>query len=268
LVSLPSLPTFLQPRPLVDMRLTRVFVDLDLKLGQMVELDTTVNQYLTKVLRLKPNDRVALFNGRCHADFIGLIDKLKRNSLQIKLLDKVEKITDSTLLTHIIQAISRSDHIDFSIQKASELGVSSLIFFNSEFTQSPVKTSNLDRKLQHWQNIAIKACEQSGRHFIPHILFYKNLQLALQTLPIEARRILLDLSGNDLIDNNWQKQNLENYILLGNEGGLSQEEISLAANEGFISYQLGPRVLRTETAAIAALAVIQYQLGDMKKTSS
>jgi 16S rRNA (uracil1498-N3)-methyltransferase len=151
--------------------------------------------------------------------------------------------------------------MDWMIQKTTELGISKISLFNAERTQSPLKSTQLEKKLAHWQRIVISACEQSGRALLPEIRFHSHLQQALAASIIEFK-LLLDFDGGSLVSA-LQTPCAAVSVLLGPEGGLSQSEIELAKSADFTPVRLGPRVLRTETAATAALTIVQATLGDL-----
>ncbi len=145
----------------------------------------------------------------------------------------------------------------------SELGVGRIALFNAERSQTPLKPVQLEKKIQHWRSVAISACEQSGRTILPEITFHRHFDQALATSTIDCK-LLLDISGDSLASVlQQQSRRTPLTILLGPEGGLNPAEIELAKTTGFAAVTLGPRVLRTETAAISALAIAQSLIGDM-----
>ena len=151
--------------------------------------------------------------------------------------------------------------MDWVIQKTTELGVNKISIFNAERTQSSLKPAQLEKKLAHWRGVAISACEQSGRALVPQVDFHASLERAIAASKTEIK-LLLDFDGAALASV-LQSPCTALSILLGPEGGLSPAEIQLARTAGFAAARLGPRVLRTETAATAALAIAQSSLGDL-----
>lgn len=242
------------------MRISRVYTDAALVVGETISLDKSQSHYLKHVLRLKSGAALLLFNGRDEFDYEAM---LIIDGKQVgALIGGVKPVNnESELKSEIMQGLGRPDHMDWVIQKTTELGVNRISIFNAERTQSPLKPALLEKKLAHWRGIAISACEQCGRTLLPQIRFHDSLDQAIMVSVIETRW-LLDFDGPALASVLPARCTAVS-ILLGPEGGLSPAEIQLAKAAGFASAQLGPRVLRTETAAIAALAIAQATLGDM-----
>lgn len=206
---------------------------------------------------------VTLFNGADHVDYQGKLSFEGKKAV-VEIASSRQEKTDSGLHTAIIQGLSRGDRIDFSIQKCTELGISRIGIFNARHTQNPLRKAQQEKRLSHWLGIAIKACEQCGRHRIPDIRFYSDLGSAIEHIDENGKKIMLDFDGPPLagIICNHEAENPVS-LLTGPEGGLSPEEKTLAKRQGFIPAKLGPRVLRTETAAMAGLTLIQSIHGDM-----
>ena len=242
------------------MRISRVHIDAALIVGETISLDKSESHYLKHVLRLKPGAALLLFNGRDAFDYeASLVFNGKQVGAIIGVARPVKK--ESELESEIMQGLGRADHMDWVIQKTTELGVKRISIFNAERTQSPLKPALLEKKLAHWRGIAISACEQCGRTLLPQVDFHDNLNQAIGASVIETR-LLLDFDGAALASILPARCTAVS-MLLGPEGGLNPAEIQLAKAAGFASAKLGPRVLRTETAAIAALAIAQTTLGDM-----
>jgi 16S rRNA (uracil1498-N3)-methyltransferase len=244
------------------MRRVRVHVDAELAAGTDIALPQAQSHYLKHVLRLKPGAALCLFNGREASDYPAeLIGDGKQ--LAAGVHSKQSVTTESALHSEIIQGLGRADHMDWMIQKTAELGVSRIALFNAERTQTPLKPAQLEKKMQHWHSVAISACEQSGRTIIPEITFQRDLGRAIATPTIDCK-LLLDFNGDSLTSVLQQRSpSMPLAILLGPEGGLNPAEIEHAKSTGFAPVTLGPRVLRTETAAITALAIAQSLVGDM-----
>jgi 16S rRNA (uracil1498-N3)-methyltransferase len=241
-------------------RISRVHVDARLVVGEEISLDKPRGHYLKHVLRLKSGAALLLFNGREAIDYKATLDFDGKN-VNARIDQAIPLYTESRLDSEIIQGLGRADHMDWMVQKTIELGANKISLFNAEHTQSPLKPAQLERKLAHWQGVAISACEQSGRALVPEINFYNHLQQALSASTIEFK-LLLDFDGEALVST-LQPPRAAVSILLGPEGGLSQPEIELAKTAGFTPVRLGQRVLRTETAATAALAIVQATIGDL-----
>jgi 16S rRNA (uracil1498-N3)-methyltransferase len=244
------------------MRLSRIFVGQALDLGAQIHLDSDACHYLKNVLRLKSDATIVLFNGEDHYDYEGLISYEGKQAMAT-IQNRLAGNTESTLSTEIIQGLSRSDHMDWMIQKCTELGVNRISVFNADHTQITLKPAQLKKRMLHWRKIAIKACEQCGRQVPPQISFQQNLASAIEESAPGGLKILLDIEGDRLQSGSVSNKPVEQIaITLGPEGGLSETEIKSAKKTGFVAASIGPRVLRTETAAATALAIIQFTFGD------
>ncbi len=243
------------------MRITRIHVGAELAVGAEIALDKPQCHYLKHVLRLKSGAAMFLFNGREALDYHATL-VLEGKQAKAMIDAAIPLNTETELDCEVIQGMGRSDHMDWMIQKTTELGVSKISIFNSERTQSPLKTAQLEKKLEHWRSVIISACEQCGRTILPGLSFHTNLGQAIAVSNGELK-LLLDFDGTALASSLQPPQQAVS-LLLGPEGGLNQPEIELAKSAGFVPVKLGPRVLRTETAATAALAIVQLTLGDLK----
>ncbi len=245
------------------MRLSRTYLNQPLATGSTVALDRDHSHYIRNVLRLKSGASIALFNGTDDCDYRATLRFEGRNTTA-EIVSCECLISDSELESEVILGVSRSDRIDFSIQKCTELGVNRICIFNAQHSQNPAKQTQLEKRLAHWLAIAIKACEQCGRHRIPEIRFYYQIEEMLDNCNHAGNKFLLDFNGPGLPGLLSTKQaDIQVSLLTGPEGGLAQREITLAKEQGFLPAQLGPRVLRTETAAIAGLTIIQAIWGDV-----
>jgi len=186
----------------------------------------------------------------------------KKNSVTAIVNSATEVHNESPLNITLVQAISSGDRMDFTIQKAVELGVKNIQPISSKRSVVKLSAERAEKRTEHWQNIAISACEQSGRAYVPNVLAPTSLEQWLSKNPsANSTRILLNPIGAiRLIE--IPKPTDEIQLLIGAEGGLSQEEIDLATSHHFQSTVLGPRILRTETAALTAIAAMQLAWGD------
>ncbi len=244
------------------MRIPRVFVGTELAVGVDCELPPDRAHYLKNVLRLKTGAAVFLFDGKTPADFSAVIEIDGK-----RVLARVEGVNalnnESALDTTIILGLGRGDHVDWSLQKCTELGASRFVLFNAERTQKPLKPAQLEKKQLHWQAITVSACEQCGRAVRPQVEFCRSLAQALDTTTA-GLGLLLDFTATPLVSA-LTGEFAEVAILLGPEGGLTEAEIEQARAAGYRAVGLGPRVLRTETAATAALAIVQSSLDDGRR---
>ena len=242
------------------MRITRVHIAAELVVGEEIILDKSRIHYLEHVLRLKPGAALLLFNGREAVDYAATL-VVEAGQHRALINAAIPLTNESDLDSEIIQGLARGDHIDWMIQKTTELGVNRISVFNAQRTQSPLKPVHLEKKLGHWNRIAVSACEQCGRAVVPAFEFYADLEQALAACN-GTTRLLLDFDGNALASI-AQPPDSAVSMLIGPEGGLSPGEIEFARAAAFVPARLGPRVLRTETAATAALAIIQSNFGDL-----
>jgi 16S rRNA (uracil1498-N3)-methyltransferase len=245
---------------------SRFFIPESLQIGATVKLSDNAAAHATRVLRLEISDEIVLFNGDGH-DYICAICSIKKSETLV-IVKSFVKITNESLLNiTLLQGISSGDRMDYTIQKAVELGVTAIVPIVT--TRSVVKLTNerAEKRLAHWQSVVYAACEQSGRAFIPQVAAPVTLSAWLQANihgPSGASpvtRILLNpIGAMRLAELPKPTGNIE--LLIGAEGGLSQAEIDTAFSQGFQSVVLGARILRTETAALTAIAAMQTLWGD------
>lgn len=244
------------------MRLSRIFIDQEIQLGSEIGLPTDKAHYVKHVLRLKNLNEIVIFNGRQPQDYLAEI-VIQGKQVNARINSAYEKHNDSAITINLIQAIGKSEHMDFIFQKATELGIDRFHLFNAQRTQSPLKDKRLEKKLNHWKGIVISACEQCNRNRIPEIDFAINLNHIINKKP-SNNRLILDLHGKtftDLYPGLDVQQDVD--LLVGCEGGFTEEEIKLAHEHGFTGFSCGPRTLRMETAAISGVTLVQHHFGDM-----
>lgn len=240
------------------MKFIRVYQAGKFEVGGAYELDKPSSNHLIKVLRLKNNYSFNLFNGE-GSEFIASLEIMgKRAIAHIK--SAVETNAESHLKVHLLQGISKGDRMDFVIQKSIELGVASITPVITEYTVVNLKNDKAHTKLQHWNAIAIAACEQSRRAYLPKINPICYFSDAVNTTTNHTRILLNPLSTTKIQGLNTPT-NIQ--ILIGPEGGLSESEITQAKQKNFIDVNFGPRILRTETAALAAITATQILWGDI-----
>lgn len=245
------------------MRSSRIYQDQSLAVGSNITLDVAASHYVRHVLRLKSGASCLLFNADESCDYLSRLTFEGKQTVA-SIESRLQSACESSLDSEIIQGLSRSDHIDFSIQKCTELGVRRISIFNARYSQIPLKQAQQEKRLAHWRAIAIKACEQCGRHKPPRIEFYRQLEIALGDPAERKNKLLLDFKGPPLPELvSKHKTQKQVSLLIGPEGGLSDQEIELANQQGFISTRIGPRVLRTETAAMTSLVIVQSIWGDL-----
>lgn len=243
------------------MRIPRLYLESALKAGNSVSLPADKAHYVRNVLRLKSGQSVHLFNGADDFDYGGEL-QISGRTAQARITERLPIHAESPLAITLVQAIGKSEHLDFIVQKATELGVSRLLLFNSTRTQAPIKAPRLNKKLGHWRGIIESACEQCGRSRLPELIFAPDLESGLASLPT-AQRLVLDLNGQpfDQAVDAFNQSSIQ--VVIGPEGGLTDQETNLAKSLRFASCRLGPRTLRMETAATAIITLIQQRLGDL-----
>ncbi|MDH5485413.1 MAG: 16S rRNA (uracil(1498)-N(3))-methyltransferase [Gammaproteobacteria bacterium] len=240
------------------MRIPRIYQDTELNNGARIQLDAASSHHLVKVLRVQDGASIVLFNGNGN-DYQAVIDIQKRQAFAL-IQSSIKINTESGLALTLLLGISKGDRMDISIQKSVELGVHKIIPVVTQRTVVNLKHDRGEKKLNHWQGIIINACEQSGRSRIPELAPITRLE---DHLSIDASKLKLILDPYADKGINTIQYNNENIsFLIGPEGGLSDEEIKLAMGQGFYGIRMGPRILRTETAAITAISVMQALWGD------
>ncbi len=242
------------------MRLTRIYTATALKEHHNVSLDAQASHHLLRVLRLKVGDVIALFDGQGH-EFLAEITAATKQHAHVFLKETLPTIPAPSLSIHLGQAISRGEKMDYTVQKAVELGVTTITPLFTERGGVKLTTERLENKVSHWQQVAISACEQSGRSDLPIIASPQSLSAWLK-LREESCKLILH-PGHQKQLKNSSPPNGEVCLLIGCEGGFSAAEIAAAAESGFETITLGPRILRTETAAPAAITAVQCFWGDM-----
>lgn len=243
------------------MPISRIFQAQTLHSGSLIELDDQASHHLARVLRAKVGDALVLFNGE-GGEYQALITSIDKKSVTAKLGLLIEREAESPLKLCLAQAISRGEKMDYTIQKAVELGVHQIVPLFTERCSVKLDEEKRQKRLQHWQSIVVSACEQSGRNRLPTLLPPQNLNQWLKTAQADHCFVLAPQSGYQLKTGSVQK-NSSVILLIGPEGGLSEAELAIVTARGFLSLNLGPRVLRTETAAVAALTALQCYFGDM-----
>jgi len=237
------------------MRLPRLFMDKPLSLG-LHTLPADRGHYLARVLRRGAGDAVQLFDGS-GMEYLGELVQSGK-TLQVELSQVRHGLEREKLSIHLGQGLSRGERMDWVIQKATELGVSSITPIITERCEVQLKGARCEKRLSHWRQIAISACEQCGRSYLPQINPPQSLNDWLAETKADLKLVLEPQSSGAL----HHAAPASLALLIGAEGGLTAEEVEQAQATGFAALQLGPRILRTETAAVAALAVAQERWGD------
>jgi 16S rRNA (uracil1498-N3)-methyltransferase len=242
-------------------RLSRVYLEAPLASGGRATLTGSAAGHVTRVLRLKRGEPLTVFNGS-GGEFSAVIEEVGAKSVNVRIGAARTVERESALRLCLAQGISRGERMDLVVQKATELGVTQLLPVLTERSVVKLDAAQAARKVAHWRAIAIAACEQSGRNRPPQIVAPMSLGQLLSDTPAEATRLVLSPSSHLRIPDVPRPAHGV-MVLIGPEGGLTTEEQERAAAAGFIGVRLGPRILRTETAALAALTLLQHEFGDL-----
>jgi len=242
------------------MRIPRLYVPIPLHSGARVTLDQNAANHAVRVLRLAVGAPLTLFNGQ-GGEYAGLIDSMDRHAVTIAVGEFYDGGRESPLDITLVQGVSRGERMDYTLQKAVELGVTRIVPVLSERSVVKLAGERLQRRVHHWQGVVTSACEQCGRDRVPQVGGIVTLNRWLSTTA-EGLKLVLQHNaehGLSAIDPTPSPITL----LIGPEGGLSDAEIQDAVAAGFTPLRLGPRVLRTETAAVVALSALQTLWGDL-----
>lgn len=242
-------------------RLPRLYVERELE-GASLTLDEREAHYLGHVLRLTRGDQLVVFNGR-GTERQANVDALQRRGAVLALTATRAPLLESLLELTLVQALPKSDAMDLVVQKATELGVHTVVPAYTEHSVVKLDPERAERRLEHWRKIAQSACEQCGRHRPPRIEPPAALSAALDAVPNDALRWALDPSApSQLAEQELSQRRL--VVVIGPEGGLGPTDWLRLDRAGFSRVALGPRVLRAETAAIAVCAIAQSRWGDLR----
>ena len=241
----------------------RLFVSSSLQSGTDLQLNAEQARYLGRALRLRAGDSVSVFNGE-DGEFAARIIKVSKTTARLALGEEQDTVCESPLKLHLVQGVSRGERMDFVVQKATELGVKRISPVFTEYSVVKLNADRADRRREHWQKIAASACEQSGRIRPPLIDEPVPLKtwFGEKTEDADVDLVLQPRSATPLSAISAPETKI--CMLIGPEGGLSDTEYEDASIAGFTPVSLGPRVLRTETAALAAVAIAQSLWGDLR----
>lgn len=241
-------------------RYPRLYIERELD-GDNLALDEREAHYLKQVLRLKAGDRLAVFNGG-GTERLASVESLQRRGGELELAASIAPLAESPLELALLQALPKSDAMDLVVQKATELGVRTLLPVYTEFSVVKLDPERSERRLDHWRKVAQSACEQCGRHRPPRIEPPAALAAALEALPAAPQRLALDpLAATSLGEQAPPEHGL--VVAVGPEGGFGATDWRRLDAARFARAALGPRVLRVETAAVAVCAIAQARWGDL-----
>jgi len=243
------------------MRVIRCHVDAMLLPGQAVVLSEDKSQHLLRVLRLREGDPVVLFNGD-GANHTARITIAAKKAVELLVEAREPLDNESPLAITLLQGVARGDKMDLILQKATELGVHAIQPVLTERTEVKLEGERAERRLLHWRGVVSAACEQSGRTRLPTVAEARPLHEALAGLPDRARCLILDPRHGRALKALALDPAKPVVLVVGPEGGLGERDLRQLGRAGFEGVQLGPRVLRTETAGLAVLAALQALYGD------
>lgn len=244
------------------MRLTRVYVETPVTAGKRLTIEGTAANHITRVLRLRSGAELTVFDGS-GGEFGARIEEFRKDAVVVGVDEHRTADRESPLSLTLAQGISRGERMDWIIQKATELGATRIVPVFTQRSVVRLDDKQAGRKLQHWRAITVAACEQCGRNRLPDLAtpveFFDVLPASFSP---NATRLLLSPHADLRIDDLRDIQSGVS-VLIGPEGGLDEVEQEAAIAAGFKAVRMGPRVLRTETAAIAALTILQRYFGDL-----
>ena len=244
------------------MRVTRVHADIALEPGSDCILPAATTRHVARVLRMRAGADLIVFNGSGY-DYRCKLTNVEGREARVRVLERMTGLGESPLGLKLVQAVSRGERMDWTLQKAVELGVHEIAPVLSSRCVVRLDDRQVTNRMRHWEGVVASACEQSGRSMLPILRPPTELKAYLAQPASAGTRLVLSPSGPaSLAGLSTIGKHVE--LLVGPEGGLDEHEIAAAADTGFKTVRLGPRILRTETAGIAALAVIQALWGDLQ----
>ncbi|WP_343154092.1 16S rRNA (uracil(1498)-N(3))-methyltransferase [Buchnera aphidicola] len=241
-------------------RIPRIYIDKHFTINEKIILDESNRHYITKVLRMNIQDILEIFNNTNYI-FLSKIIEVENKKLIILILKKEKKNIESPLFIHLGLVITKNEKMNFAIQKSVELGVHTITPIFSQYCNFNRNKQNISKKNIYWKNIIISACQQCKRNMIPKINNSENIQTWCKKSNKNETKIVLDPKSRRNI-NQLSKHNNYFRLLIGCEGGFSELEMQKIIKCNFIPIRLGPRILRTETAAVAAVTALQIKFGD------
>ena len=244
------------------MRLTRVYVDMALSPGGEVLLPESAAAHLSRVLRLGIGDECVLFNGDGH-DYAARIVALGKRELRVAIDNASAADNESPLRITLLQGVARGEKMDLILQKATELGVAAIAPLWSQRSEVRLDEARTEKRLAHWRGVVTSACEQCGRARVPQVAAPLSLAAALNALPAGGVRLILDPDGELALATLAVDRNVGVVLAVGPEGGWSDVDREQLRGAGFQGLKLGPRILRTETAGLAAISALQSRFGDL-----
>ncbi|EEY77447.1 RNA methyltransferase, RsmE family [Acinetobacter calcoaceticus RUH2202] len=236
--------------------MNRFFIETELTVGLTIQLTETVFHHWVRVLRAQLQEQATLFNGQ-GGEYLATLTEINKKNAFVTIESFNPTNRSAPFKAVLGQVMSKGDRMDYAIQKATELGVSQIQLLTSERCEMRLKYDRDQKKLDHWQAIAIAACEQCGLNLVPEVLAPISLSEWLSSTQLPASKFVLapEKEQKDVLAGIQP----ELALLIGPEGGLSENEITQANQAGFMNWCIGDRVLRTETAPVVALSILNYR---------
>lgn len=244
------------------MRTIRIHVDQPLASGAELALPAQAGEHVARVLRLVAGDPLVLFNGD-GADYAATIRSAGKREVLVQVLERQPVQRESPLRLTLAQGVARGEKMDLIVQKATELGATGIVPLLTERSEVRLDAERAAKRLAHWQSVAVSACEQSGRARIPRIAPIQPLAAWLGGLADDGALRLALLPGAEKTIGALRFGAAGGVLVIGPEGGLGEADTRALAQHGFLGLRLGPRILRTETAGLAALSALQACHGDL-----
>ena len=238
---------------------TRLYQAMPLPIGQEVTLDEIASHHLGNVLRAKVGDGVIVFNGDS-VEVVGHITALRKKQVMVHLDEQRTPSVESPLALHLVTAIGKGERMDWIMQKATELGVTSITPLMTDFVNVRLDAERTGKKHEHWEKICISAAEQSGRVRLPTLHPVVTLQDWLSH-PKDGLPLMLHPGATQTF-HHLPDRLTQVHLLIGPEGGFSAPEVELATDHKVTQVSVGPRILRMETAAVAVITASQLRWGD------
>ncbi|BDU20402.1 16S rRNA (uracil(1498)-N(3))-methyltransferase [Dyella sp. GSA-30] len=244
------------------MRTIRIHVDQPLSSGTELALPSQASEHVARVLRLTAGDPITLFNGD-GSDYPSQIASVGKREVIVQVQAQQPLQNESPLRLTLAQGVARGEKMDLIVQKATELGVARIVPLLTERSEVKLDASRTEKRVAHWQAVAASACEQSGRARLPEITAPQPLEAWVRELPADDMVRLALLPEGSVKANQLRFSPTGGVLVVGPEGGLGERDVSALNGAGFRGLVLGPRILRTETAGLAALAALQALYGDL-----
>lgn len=245
------------------MRLIRCHVESPLATGRSLQLPEDKSLHLLRVLRLEIGDTLLLFNGDGF-DYRAVLRGSMKKSAEVEVFERQAAAAESPLRIRLLQGIARGEKMDLVLRKATELGVAAIVPVTMERTEVKLDAERGERRLHHWRGVVAAACEQSGRATIPTVDEPSTLAEALARLTPDAQCLRLDPAGQEPLGALGLSVDKPVVLVVGPEGGLGERDHQILDRFHFRRVPLGPRILRTETAGLAALSALQALYGDWR----